>query len=90
MDFGYILENAKLFLRILLVFISCMSVILLIAPSVFVTAAHRLQQKKGVKKEVFPWLENDRMDIDLFLFKYRKIVGILAIIISLSLFVFMP
>lgn len=90
MELANVFENAKLFFRILLVFISCMSVMLLIAPSVFVTAAHRLQQKKGVKKEVFPWLEGDRMDIDLFLFKHRKIVACLAIIISLILFVVIP
>ncbi|MDD4203349.1 MAG: hypothetical protein PHQ52_07770 [Candidatus Omnitrophica bacterium] len=90
MDLANVLENAKLFLRILLVFISCMSVLLLIAPSVFVTAAHRLQERKGVKKEVFPWLEDDRMEIDLFLFKYRKIVGVLAIIISVVLFIIIP
>ena len=90
MDLAQVLDNAKLFLRILLVFISCMSVMLLIAPSVFVTAAHRLQEKKGVKKEIFPWLEDDRMVIDIFLFKYRKVVAFLAITISVVLFLFIP
>jgi hypothetical protein len=87
MDMAYVLEQGKLFFRIILVFISCMSILLLIAPSMFVTAAQRLQKKKGVQKEVLPWLEGDRMVIDLFLFKHRKIVAFLAIIVSLSLFV---
>jgi hypothetical protein len=53
----------------------------------FVTAAQRLQKKKGVNKQVVPWLEGDRMEVDLFLFKHRKVVAFLAIIVSLLLFV---
>jgi len=84
---GYYLLNAmKSFFRIMFVFICFSSIVLLIAPSVFGKIAQRLQEKHGVKKEFLPWLEDDKIVIDHFLYNHRKIIGTLAIIVSLILF----
>ena len=78
-----LLDSTKLLLQIMLVFAFCLSVFLLIGPLMFTKVAQRLQTEYGLKKEVFPWLEGNRMVIDQLLFNRRKIISILTIILSL-------
>ncbi len=90
-DLTHFLEAGKLFIRIFLVFVSCISLILLIAPPVFIHIADKMQRRSGVmKKQIFPWLENDIMILDHFLFKHRNVLASLALILSVVLFILMP
>jgi hypothetical protein len=86
LDGYYLISALKLFIKILLVFVCFTSVLLLAAPAVFGKIAHTLQKRHGWKKELFPWLEGDKIVIDHFLYNHRKIIGILTIAISIILF----
>ncbi|MBL7198318.1 MAG: hypothetical protein ISS47_09500 [Candidatus Omnitrophica bacterium] len=83
----YLIDSLKLFLRIMFVFICFSSIILLVAPSIFGKIVQRLQQRHGVKREFLPWFEGDKVVLDHFLYKHRKIIGTLAITISIILFI---
>ena len=82
-----LISVTKSFLRIMFVFICFSGLILLITPSIFGKIAHRLQKKYGLRKEVFPWLEGDRIIVDHFIATHYKVIGILAIVVSLISFV---
>ena len=81
-----VINSLILFLRISFVFVFFSGIVLLAAPSVFVTISQRLSQRRGMKKEVVPWLEGDRLAIDHILYKHRKIVAPLIVVSSLFLF----
>ena len=86
-DGYYLIGALKLFIKILLVFVCFTSIILLAAPAIFGKIAARLQSRYGWKKEVFPWLEGEKIVIDHFLYNNRKTIGVISIIASLILFV---
>ena len=81
-----VINSLVLFLRITFVFVFFSGILLLAAPSVFTTIAQRLQEKHGVKKEMLPWLEGDRLIVDHFLYNHRKIVAPLIMLVALFLF----
>lgn len=87
LDQTLLLNSTKLFIQIMLVFVFCLSIFLLVGPALFTKVSQRLQQKYGLKKEVFPWLEGNRMILDQLFFNQRKAISILIIILSLIGFI---
>ncbi len=81
-----IVGAAKLFIFIMLAFAFFVGVLLLVSDQAFNMFNKDLQREYGIKKRLFPKIEDSRFEfIDFLLLKYRFISGLLIAVIAFIL-----
>ncbi|MFC1704006.1 hypothetical protein ACFL1E_04400 [Candidatus Omnitrophota bacterium] len=75
----------QFFMRLMIALAFACSLFLLVTPDAYLKFSKLLQKEYGMKKKVLPVLEKESGVIDNFLLRYRMLIGILLLFISILL-----